>query len=521
MTRSARLAALTLAALLAAPLATTGPALAQRPSPHGEGAPAAAAAKPGGAAEAGKTGGVEAGKPVADQTTRHTLALEGRQLAYAATAGTLPLTGSKGETTAHVFYTAYTLEGAPAPRPVTFVFNGGPGAASAFLHIGALGPRVVPFNEKGSAALEPVRLADNPDTWLDFTDLVFVDPVSTGYSRATGGDDEAKDKFYGVEKDADALTDFVRLYLTRTGRTLSPVFLAGESYGGFRVSYLAKRLLRAGLDVRGVTLISPAIEFSLVRGDSLMLLPNALVLPSIAASHLELSGAPDLEAKVAEVEAFARGRYLLHLAQGMRNQPDITAALAGYTGLAADDIARRHGRVTVRDFTRAYRRAKDRTLSLYDGAVSAPVPKPAEDGHHPDPILDNAVTVLTPAFVAYARGELGYQTDLDYRLLNRGVSGRWDYGTSASRQGYAGSLDELQEARTQRPSLRVLVTGGYTDLVTPFAASRYLIDQLEPIDGAAPVEVKVYRGGHMMYLRAPSRAALTKDARAMYAGAMK
>lgn len=510
--------ALPAALLLAACLALPGAALAQRHSPHGDSPPPVAAAKAG-----MPSGPTDAAKPAADSITRHTLALEGRQLAYAATAGTLPHTGSKGEATAHVFYTAYTLDAAPAPRAITFVFNGGPGAASAFLHIGAMGPRAVPFNDKGSAALEPVRLADNPDTWLDFTDLVFVDPVSTGYSRAAGGDDEAKDKFFGVDKDADALADFVRLYLTRSGRTLSPVFLAGESYGGFRVSLLAKRLLRAGLDVRGVTLISPAIEFSLVRGDSLMLLPNAFALPSIAASHLELSGAPDLEAKVAEAEAFARGRYLLHLAQGMKNQPDITAALAGYTGLPSEAIARRHGRVSVRDFTRAFRRDNDRVLSHYDGGVSAPVPKPADDGggHHPDPILDNAVTVLTPAFVAYARGELGYTTDLDYRLLNRGVGGKWDYGTSPSRQGYAGSLDELQEARTQRPSLRILVTGGYTDLVTPFAASRYLIDQLEPIEGAAPVEVKVYRGGHMMYLRAPSRAALTRDARAMYAAAMK
>lgn len=488
----------------------------------------AAAAKTGttqtGTAQGGRPGGApsqEATKPTPDSTTRHALQLGGRQLGYAATAGTLPLTGAKGEVTAHVFYTAYVVEESREPRPVTFVFNGGPGAASAFLHIGALGPRVVPFDDKGANALTPVHVTDNADTWLDFTDLVFVDPVSTGYSRAVGGDDEAKDKFYGVEKDADSLADFIRLYLTRNGRSTAPVFLAGESYGGFRVAMLAKRLLKGGLDLRGLSLISPAIEFFLVRGDSLMLLPNVTVLPSITAAHLELTGAADLEQTVAEAEAFARGKYLTHLAAGTKNDPEINAQLARFTGLPVEDVARHHGRVGVREFMRAWKRKNDRVLSHYDGSVSLPVPRPANDQHHPDPILDKTTTVLTPAFVSYARDELGYKSDLDYRLLYRGIGGKWDYGTSPSRQGYAGALDDLQEARTLRPSLRVLVTGGYTDLVTPFGASRFLVDQLLPIDGAPAVEVKVYRGGHMMYLRAPSRHALTEDSRAMYAAAMK
>lgn len=497
--------------------------MAEEAAPRGHGAKTDAR-KPGPGPSPSASG--ETFKPIPDAVSRHTLSLEGRQIGYTATAGTLPLAGPKGETTAHVFYTAYTVEpSGPTPRPVTFVFNGGPGAASAFLHIAAMGPRVVPFNEKGSAALEPVRLADNPDTWLEFTDLVFVDPVSTGYSRAIGGDEQAKEHFYGVDKDAEALTDFVRLWLTRGGRTLSPVFLAGESYGGFRVALLSKRLLAKGLDLRGAVLISPALEFSLVRGDSLMLLPGVLTLPAIAASHLELAGADALlEHTVAEVETFARTRYLTHLAAGMKDDPAIDAALARYTGLAVDQIARRHGRVTVGDFTRAYRRSNDRALSLYDGAVSIALPRPADGGEHHshvDPILDRAVAVLTPAIVAYARGELGYATDLDYKLLNRSVSGKWDYGSSPQRQGFAGALDDLTEARTRRPSLRILITGGYTDLVTPFAASRFLVDQLEPIEGATAIDLKVYRGGHMMYLRAPSRKALADDARALYADTMR
>lgn len=508
------------AASLATMLALADTSPAQEHPAHGRKPAEAAAGKAVAAA------GGEVAKPVGDSTTRHELQVGGRRLDYTATAGTLPLSGAKGEVTAHVFYTAYTSEAGDSDkgggtRPVTFAFNGGPGAASAFLHLGALGPRVVPFDDKGALALMPVRLTDNPDTWLPFTDLVFVDPVSTGYSRATGGDEEAKEKFYGVEKDAASLTDFIRLYLARSGRPTAPVVLVGESYGGFRVALLAKRLLKAGMDLRGVIMISPAIEFFLVRGDKLMLLPNVMTLPSIAAANAELSGAADLEKIVAEAEVFARSRYLVHLAAGIKDDPEINAELARLTGLSVEHIARHHGRVSVGDFRRSWLRSHDRLLSLYDGAVSIPVPRPAGDHHHTDPILDRATAVLTPAFVSYARAELGYRSDLEYHLLNRGVGGKWDYGTSAARQGFAGALDDLQEARTLRPALKVLIAGGYTDMVTPFAASRFLVDQLDPIEGAAPVEVKTYRGGHMMYLRAPSRQALAADARAMYAAALK
>ena len=179
-----------------------------------------------------------------DAVSQHALAQGDKRLAYTTTAGSLPLLGPKGEVSARIFSVAYTLDEKAADRPITFVFNGGPGAASAFLHLGAMGPRAVNFSANGAAALQPVALADNPDAWLDFTDLVFVDPVATGYSRSAAGTEEADKAFFGVEKDADAMADFVRLTLTRAGRTLSPVFLAGESYGGFRVALLAHRLDR-------------------------------------------------------------------------------------------------------------------------------------------------------------------------------------------------------------------------------------------------------------------------------------
>jgi carboxypeptidase C (cathepsin A) len=480
-------------------------ALAQAPpAPPRAGPPAAAAARP----EAARP------PPAPEARTFHSVGQGDARLSYTATAGTLPSSSAKGEVTAHIFHVAYTIDD-KAERPVTFVFNGGPGAASAFLHIAAFGPRVVNFAGNGAAAAEPVQLTDNPDTWLGFTDLVFVDPVATGYSRSAAGTDEADRAFFGVEKDATALADFVRLYLTRANRMLTPVFLAGESYGGFRVAHLADKLLSGGINVRGVVMISPALEFSMLRNNPYALLTQALALPSLAASHLEMRDGPQADfASLEQVERFARDRYLVHLASGLKNDAEMDRILAGYTGLAPDVIRRDHSRASVRTFAREYQRSNDRAMSRYDGTVSAPVPRRSEA--HYDPILDGSVRVLSPAFAQYARSELSYRTDLTYRLLNREASGHWDYGTTASRQGFAGSLGELQEARTYHPGLGVLIVHGYTDLVTPYAVSRYLIDQLAPIETARPIELKVYRGGHMMYLRPDSRRALTQDAREFY-----
>jgi carboxypeptidase C (cathepsin A) len=453
----------------------------------------------------------------ADAISRHSIEIGGKRVSYTATAGMLPNYGAKAEVTANIFYVAYTGEG--SARPITFVFNGGPGAASAFLQLGAMGPRVVEFAANGAAAVQPVQLVDNPDTWLNFTDLVFVDPVGTGFSRTTAGTEEADHAFFGVEKDADALSAFVRLYLTRAGRELSRVFLTGESYGGLRCVLLANRLLSAGVAIQGLVLISPALEFSVMRGDRFSILPLALALPSMTAAHFEMRDgvAASLDG-LREVEQFARTRYLIHLAAGLKSDAEIDNLLVGYTGLPLHLVQRQRSRITINQFMRGYQKRNDRVLSSYDATVSTPVPR---GGHiHFDPILDGAVSVLTPAFGQYVRSDLGYRTDAPYRLLNRDVSGHWDFGTTPTRQGYAGSLDELQAARTQKPALGVLIVHGYTDLVIPYSVSRYLIDQLAPIDTARPIQFRVYRGGHMMYLRPSSRGALREDAFAFYRGVL-
>ena len=460
-------------------------------------------------------------------TTRHTMTVGGRSLDYTATAGGLPLRDDKGETTAEIFHVAYMVEPASPERPVTFVFNGGPGAASAFLHLGAMGPRAIAFAPSGALLPPPARLIDNPDTWLDITDLVFVDPVGTGYSRAGKPGEDGERPFLGVRQDADAIAAFIRLYLARAGRTQSPVFLAGESYGGFRAAVLAKTLQeRSGIAPSGAILISPALEFSLLRGDpSFALLPWALSLPSFAAVHFEKQGVTDpemLASRLHEVERFALTDYLVYLAAGrLAGSAEVNASLAAYTGLPPELIARQHGRISASRFIKEYDRANGRVLSRYDGSVSGPDPNPGNpQPSGPDPVLDPAVPVWTTAFVAYVRDALNYRTDLTYRLLNRDISGRWDYGTSPTHQGFAGSLDELQAARTMNPALQVLVVHGYSDLVTTYFASRYLIDQLPPLAGVAPIELRVYGGGHMFYTRPESRRALRRDARAVYERAL-
>jgi carboxypeptidase C (cathepsin A) len=361
-----------------------------------------------------------------------------------------------------------------------------------------------------------IALADNPDSWLPFTDLVFVDPPGTGFSRPTDPGEEGQKAFYGVDQDADAMRDFVRLYLTRNSRPLAPTYVVGESYGGFRAALLAKRLLQAGIRVHGAMLISPALEFSMLRGDDYALVPLALDLPPIVASHLERTGGIGAPFElVREAETFARSAYLVSLAQGLSMSEAMVAQLAKMTGLDAKVIARHHGRVSTELFRREIQRNTDRSISRYDGAVSAALPRPSSHSGI-DPILDVAVTVLSPLMVSYTRDQLGYKTDLPYELLNREVNAKWEFGFKGGRQGFAGSLDDLQEARTLNPELKVLVAHGYTDLVTTYTVSEFLIGQLPPIEKARPIEFRVYRGGHMMYMRPASRKALTDDARSIY-----
>ncbi|AZO48203.1 MAG: peptidase S10 [Mesorhizobium sp.] len=456
------------------------------------------------------------------QTTNHSITIAGRKLDYQAKAGTLSLLSGRGDVTAEIFYVAYTLpppaNAAKEPhRPITFVFNGGPGAASAYLHLGALGPRIIATGADGEFLPSPQKLIDNPDSWLDMSDLVFVDPVGTGYSREAPGQDTHD--FWGVNQDASSIGAFIRLYLAQNGRTASPLFLAGESYGGFRAALLARTLQEdVGISPSGIVLISPALEFMLVQPDEFEPLHWALELPSLAAVRLRSEGVSGdaLREKLAEVEHYAMGDYLTALAGGLEQGGRLASQrVSDITGLPLDLVQRNFARIPTSLFAREFARAKGKVLSPYDATIgTADIAPESARIAGPDPVLDRSVPALTSAFVGYISDELNFHTDISYRLLNGDVTHNWDYGTS--RQGYAGVMDDLQRARSLNPALGVVIVNGYTDLVTPYLASRYLVNQVPPLADARPIRVDVVEGGHMMYFRPDGRRALKEAAAELY-----
>jgi carboxypeptidase C (cathepsin A) len=469
------------------------------------------------------TGGILSLLPL-PRTTAHSIIVEGRPLPYSAKAGTLSLLAGNGDVTAEIFYVAYMVSPPDSAsegrrRPITFVFNGGPGAASAYLHLGALGPRIITTAADGNFLPSPPQLIDNPDSWLDLTDLVFIDPVGTGYSREAPGQ-EARN-FWGVSQDASSVGAFIRLYLTQTGRIGSPVFLAGESYGGFRAAVLARTLQEdVGISPSGIVLISPALEFTLVRPDEFQPLHWALELPSLTAVRLRSKGVtgPALQERLREVERYALGDYLVALASGLERGGQLASQrVAEFTGLPIGLVQRNFARISTGLFAKEFARGKGNVLSPYDGMIETSDIAPNStriDGA--DPVLDRSVPVLTSAFVAYVRNELNFHTDISYRILNNEVSRNWDYGTGPTRQGYAGVMNDLQRARSLNPSLGVLIVQGYTDLVTPYMTSRYLVDQIPSIAGAKPIRIEVLEGGHMMYFRPDCRSALKEAVSGLY-----
>lgn len=471
---------------------------------------------------------------------RRSVTVEGRALGYRSTAGIL-VVGEASGPQARVFFTAYDLEGAEAERrPLAFAFNGGPGAASAYLHVGAMGPRRVALNDDGSIPPPPQRLVDNELSWLAFTDMVFVDPVGTGFSRSQGkGEDKDKDadqSFWGTQDDAQAQARFIRQYLTQYNRWPSPKFLVGESYGGFRVALLSELLPSSyGVGLNGVVLISPALQFAVTRPDAFDVLPWALRLPALAAvaAHhgrstvAKPAGGLDRNA-LAAVEAWSLDTYLPALSRGGSlagpARETMIEAMAAYTGLPKDVVQRRNGKVGSGEFIKQISRATGRLPSLYDGAVTTPDPDPESPTLQRGDIgLDQITAALLAPFNTYVRHELKYETDLPYLLLNPEVNGQWRWRGGGNRgQGFAGAADALRAGMHQNPKLKVLVAHGLFDLVTPYFASVYILDQLhlEPAV-RANLTFRAYAAGHMMYTHAAARAALYQDAKAVFEGALK
>jgi carboxypeptidase C (cathepsin A) len=447
-----------------------------------------------------------------DSVTEHSIDLPSGKLAYTATAGTFALFDQSGERSAAIFYTAFVVKSPnAAARPVTFVFNGGPGAASAFLNLGLVGPRIAQFGPDGNDAAK-VRLADNPNTWLSFTDLVLIDPVGTGWSRAAKPDGARG--FWSVNSDAQSMAKVIALYVAKNGRASSPKFVLGESYGGFRAAKVARVLQNEqGIVASGILMLSPTLETAFQFGGDRFALGAALQLPSLAAAELERKGAFSKEA-LAEAERFALTDYLTTLA-GPPPQGDAAknfyARVAKITGLPIDTVAQANG--FIRDaYVKNLESGSHKIVSHYDATFAADDPYPTSPvPRGPDPILDGLVRAYGGAFAGYARDELGFKTDMSYLLLASDIAGKWDWEL-----GHAGAsvTDDLRVLLALTPSFRLLIAHGYSDMVTPYAVSRYVLDHLPSFEGRAAL--KLYRGGHMFYLDPGSRKAFTADARALY-----
>jgi carboxypeptidase C (cathepsin A) len=452
----------------------------------------------------------------ADQNTHHVLELAGRTLKFMATAGAIRLGDDDGAPQADVAFVAYQIEGADRrTRPVTFVFNGGPGMASGWLQTGAVGPWRISFaGAAGVPSASPEPLA-NADTWLDFTDLVFVDPPGTGYSRILAKGDEARRRLWSVTGDVDALAEVVRRWLDRNDRIVSPKYLLGESYGGFRGPRLARALQGDhGVGISGMVLLSPLLD---VHGESGYNDPLAWVdlLPSEVAAARALKG-PVSRADLADVEQYAATDFLTDMMRGFHDAAAVarlTERVTALTGIDRAVVARGGGRLDGYVFLRELERARGRVNSVYDATVSDTDPHPRDPvSEYADPVLDALRAPVTGAMVAIYGDQLNWRPDGVYQLENDEAFRRWNWGQGLGRPE---SLSYLQSALALDPRLRVLIAQGLFDLRTPYFGTVRMLRQLPDAASAERVRLVVYPGGHMFYSADGPRAALREAVRAL------
>jgi carboxypeptidase C (cathepsin A) len=494
--------------------------------------------------------------------TEHDLTIKGQTLHYRATAGMIVLKDDAGKPKADMFYVAYEKLPAksgpttrpanagdgkepqasdrdgksetsdksdhtaksehiePATRPLTFVFNGGPGAAAVWLHLGAGGPKRVKLTETGEAPPPPYGLEDNPATWLDFTDMVFIDPVGTGYSRPAPG--EKQEQFSGVQEDISAVGEFIRLWTTRNQRWASPKFLAGESYGTTRAAGLSDYLLdRHGIALNGITFISTVLNFQTIsfgRGNEL---PYVLYLPSYAATaHYFKKLPPDLQSDLTrtlkEVERWSIDAYLPALAKGHAlvgpERADVTQKLSRYTGLSADVVEKADLRIDPGLFRKALLEDRRELLGRYDARLTGYESDPLERSADFDPSFNQYLAAYSAAFNQYVRGSLHFDSDRHYEALS-GRVGQWNFGRSGN--GYLDVADNLQSAMRKNPHLRVLFASGLYDFATPYFGTTYTANHFELSPSLRQhVEQTFYPSGHMVYHHRPSAERLHDDMKA-------
>jgi len=450
--------------------------------------------------------------------TRHSIRVNGQAVDYTATAGRLHIAGKGDAHPADIFFISYTRQGAQTSddRPVTFLFNGGPGASSIWLNFGAFGPKRVVLSATGKPSGPPYRLVDNAYTLLDVTDLVFIDPVGTGFSRPAEG--TPADAFYGVKKDVASFREFIQSYVTRFERWNSAKFIGGESYGGLRAVRLAEDLHTVcGMDCNGLILFSPALQFQNFVFTADNLLPYALFLPSYTAAafyHKKLAPGllDDLNKTLAEVEDWSLKRYLPALIAGAglaeNERKEIISKLASYTGLSERYIREKKLKITNRQFSGELLRSRDRVLGILDSRLTGAAE--SGEGFFDGPGMVLTVGPYTGALNSYLRRDLAYKTDLTYRFFSNEANASWDWGSAI--HGFPGVTGTLADLVATFGYFKALIARGYYDLDIGYFAARYDVDHLElPQDLRGNVTLRFYDSGHQIYIRPAALKRLKAD----------
>lgn len=450
-----------------------------------------------------------------DAHAQQSMQLDGKTLKYNVTVGAFPTRDKDGKEVGQVVVTSYTVPG--DNRPVTFALNGGPGASSVYLNFGAIGPKHMQFGNEGDSPSDPAVLSDNPGTWLDFTDLVFIDPIGTGFSRAEVPEDQAKKLFYGAVPDVEYLSRIIYDWLVKNDRLESRKYFVGESYGGFRgprITYYLQSEL--GVAMNGVVLVSPYLNPTIEEDGDISPLPWMMTLPPIAAANLERQQKLTPEA-MADVIAYTEGEYAQTLIKG-HSDPAATDRMiqrvTEMTGLDPQFVKFSGGRLDTAAYLREVHREQRELGSIYDSNVTSFDPFPyAPEQVANDPILASIVAPLTTAMVDFITRVVGWKVDARYNALSYDVNRLWDWNGDELRKG---SVPQLREAVAADPKMRVLIAHGWDDLSCPFMGSILSVDQMPVMGDPTRVAVREFPGGHMFYTREASRLELRKDVMEMY-----
>ena len=462
--------------------------------------------------------------------TKHTARVGNRTLNYTVTTGLMPIKNAvSGDTEARLFYMAYTLDGVsdPKSRPLMFSFNGGPGSASVWLHLGALGPRRVRMLDDGMMPPPPYEMVDNDQSWLDETDMVFIDPVGTGYSRAAKP--ELASKFFAVNGDIESIGEFIRMYLGRSERWASPLFLVGESYGTTRAAGLSNHLFERGIGLNGIILVSTVMNFQSIRFADNNDLPLVLIFPSYAATawyHKRLP--PELQRKslrdvLNDAEEFAANVYGPALMRMDRlstaEKQTLLEKFSSLSGLNRTFIEQNNFRVDLGEFNKELLRDQRRTTGRLDSRFIGFDKDSAGSNVEFDPSMTAIRTPYTATFNDYVRRDLNYKSDIEYYILGGGITSPWNWNTN---NAYADTSQALSSAMRKNPYMKVFVASGYYDMATPYFAAEYTVSALN-LDAVLRQNFSFgyYEAGHMMYIEKNSLKKLRDDVRVFMRGALR